>query len=84
MAVLKDVMSNSWGCVLVSALLGLGLATMFHQVCAGRNCVIVKGPSVDYVTKHMWRSGTDCYKYRVQPVNCPDEGKESEDDVVHN
>lgn len=73
MSILKDVMSNSMGCILVSVLLGLGLATMFHRVCVGRDCLIVKGPSVDYVTKHMWRSGQDCYRYKVLSVSCPDE-----------
>lgn len=90
MSILKDIMSKDVGCILVSALLGLGLATMFHKVCVGRDCVIVKGPSVDYVTKHMWRHGQDCYKYKVNKVNCPDrEADEAEgsmtgatDDVV--
>lgn len=65
-------MKNDIGCIMVSILLGLGLATMFHKVCVGRSCVIVKGPNVDYVTKHMWRHGDDCFRYKVKDVDCPD------------
>jgi len=89
MSILKDFMSNRTGCIVVSALLGLGLATMFHRVCVGRDCVVVKGASVDYVTKHIWRSGGDCYRYRTEEVPCPGEGGAdggevplSEDEVV--
>lgn len=88
MSILKEVMSKRVGCWLVSVLLGFGLATMFHRVCVGRDCVIVKGPSVDYVTKHMWRNGQECYKYKVASVKCPDEvevessAPASTDDVV--
>lgn len=77
MSILKDFMSNNVGCIVVSVLLGLGLATMFHKVCVGRDCVIVKGPSVDYVTRHIWRSGQDCFKYKVQKVKCPEETEEA-------
>lgn len=73
MSILKDVMSKRVGCVVVSALLGLGLATMFHRVCVGRDCVVLKGPSVDTVTRHTWRSGADCFRYKVEDVECPDE-----------
>lgn len=72
MSILKEVMSSRIGCILISVLLGLGLATMFHRVCVGRDCVVVKGPSIDYVTKHIWRSGKECYKFKVQDVECPD------------
>ena len=75
---LKDLMKSDMGCVLVSVLLGLGLATMFHKVCAGRDCVIVKGPNVEYVTKHMWRNGEECFHYRARGVDCPDAGSAAE------
>lgn len=72
MTIIREVMSKRIGCILISVMLGLGLATMFHKVCVGRDCVIVKGPGVKYVTEHVWRSGNDCFRYRQQKVGCPD------------
>ena len=72
MGALEDLMKKEIGCLLISALLGLGLAAAFFRVCQGRDCVITKGPSVDYVTSNVWRDGEDCYKYKVKAVDCPD------------
>lgn len=85
---MKKVMNNNAGCIIVSLLLGLGLATMFHKVCAGRDCVVVKGPNVDYVTSHTWRHDEGCFKYHVDGVDCPGEGsgtgaeENATDDVI--
>lgn len=84
MGMLSDFMSKRAGCVAISAILGIGLATMFHRACSGRDCVVFKGPDVNYVTAHVWRNGGECYKYSVHRVDCPDAKKASnyDDDVV--
>jgi hypothetical protein len=83
MGMLEDFMSKRAGCIAVSALLGIGLATMFHRACVGRDCVVMKGPDVNHITSHVWRNGHEgCYKYSVQKVDCPDQSKQKGDDVV--
>jgi hypothetical protein len=37
-------MKTSSGCILISVVLGFGLATMFQRVCQNGNCVVLQGP----------------------------------------
>ena len=43
---LKRILHTSIGQGLISIILGLGLATMFRQVCQGKNCINFNGPVI--------------------------------------
>ena len=45
----RRLLNTDMGQVLISILLGLGLATMFRQVCEGKNCLIFNGPVISEV-----------------------------------
>lgn len=70
MGLMRDTLKNRGGGLLISALLGFGLATVFRRACAGDHCVIIKGPAIDRVTGHVWKNGMDCFKYRPYTVDC--------------
>ena len=42
---LEHVLTSRTGQIIISVILGLGLAIMFSGACAGRNCVVVRGPN---------------------------------------
>ena len=78
MGMLSDFMSKRAGCIAISAILGIGLATMFHRACVGRDCVVLKGPDVNHITSHVWRNGSECLKYSVHRVDCPEDKRAAE------
>jgi hypothetical protein len=70
MGFLEDTMKSSSGCVVISVVLGLGLATMFQRVCGDGGCVVLQGPSRDEAEKYIWKSDSRCYKYSAVPAPC--------------
>jgi hypothetical protein len=67
---LSKIMDNPIGRIVVSVILGFGLATIFRKVCSGQNCVIVKGPSREEIAKYTYKIDEDCYKYTPYETSC--------------
>ena len=67
---LSDIMNNPSGRILVSILLGLGLASVFRKVCSGQNCVIIKAPPSKDVNKYYYKIDDECYKYTPYATKC--------------
>ena len=67
---ITDLLKSKQGIIVVSIILGLGLASLFRQVCNGPHCVIVKGPNTDEINKHVYKIKDDCYKYVHTVVDC--------------
>lgn len=58
------------GSIVFSIIIGLGLASLFRQVCKGSHCVVVKGPNSEEIANHVFKSGEDCFKYTPVIVDC--------------
>ena len=56
--------------IIISVILGLGIATLFRRVCEGRNCIIIKGPSVDEIEGSSYKYKNKCYHYKSKTVGC--------------
>jgi len=67
---LMDIMTHPIGNLLISALLGLGLAAMFKKACNGRNCIIIKGPPYKDIKDKIFVFEDKCYKYKPKAVSC--------------
>ncbi len=83
----KRLLNTEFVQVLISILLGLGLATMFRQVCEGKNCLIFNGPVINEIDGKIYKFGEYCHQYELNAVSCnstkkiikisnPEEGKE--------
>jgi len=58
------------GQTLVSILLGIGLATMFREVCEGKNCIVFNGPVISEIDGKTYKYDDYCYKYELASVKC--------------
>lgn len=67
---LMKMMENESFAIIVSILLGLGLASLFRQVCKGNSCVITKGPNVKEISKKVYKIDEKCYKYHPSATTC--------------
>jgi len=58
------------GKVIMSILLGFGLATFFRAVCNGKDCVIFNAPSLDEINGKIYKFDNKCYKYVPEQTKC--------------
>lgn len=58
------------GKIIISILLGLGIATLFRKVCTDKNCIIFKGPILGDIDGKIYQYGEECYTYDYSAVPC--------------
>lgn len=56
--------------IIISVLLGLGLAALFRHSCKSNSCVVIKGPDKQDVTDYYYKLDDVCYKYEEVPSKC--------------
>lgn len=64
------------GQIMLSIILGLGLATMFRKVCNDKKCLVFKGPTLSEFEDKVYQHGEKCYKYNINPNSCNSNKKE--------
>ena len=67
---LKDLTNSNEGKIILSIIWGLGLASLFRQVCKGRNCIVIEGPKPKEMENKIYDFEGKCYKYKVKNVRC--------------
>ena len=70
----KFVHSNT-GKIIMSLLLGIGLATFFRTVCKGQKCVIVQAPPLEELDEQIYNFDDKCYKMENSAVSCDNKKK---------
>ena len=63
----KFVHSNT-GNILMSLLLGIGLATFFRSICKGKNCRIIQSPPLEEIEDQTYNFDGKCYKIEKNAV----------------
>lgn len=58
------------GKIIMSVLLGLGLATFFRKGCIGQNCMEFKAPTLEDIKKKIYKYGDNCFKYEMETIKC--------------
>lgn len=74
MGAVADILNTTMGSVIVSIIIGLGLAALFRKVCDDKKCVVVKAPNSEEIERYYYKVQDDCYKYTPESVSC---GKKS-------
>lgn len=62
---------TSTGRIIMSVLLGFGLASLFRAVCKGKNCIDFQGPPDDFMEKgKIYEFDGKCYTYSQTMTKC--------------
>lgn len=69
---IEGLLNNRSGRLIISALLGLGIASLFRRSCKGSRCVVVRAPEPEQVEGHIFKYDDICYKFVPMAVSCPD------------
>jgi hypothetical protein len=70
----KFVHSNT-GRVIMSIILGIGLATFFRAVCKGKKCRIIAAPPIEDIEDQTYKFDNKCYTFEKVPMNCTNNKK---------
>ena len=66
----KDLINSSFGSVIISGVLGLGLAALFQKACKDNNCVIIKGPPYKDIKDKIYIHDGKCIVYKPESSSC--------------
>ena len=58
------------GKIIMSILLGFGLASLFRSVCKDKDCIIFHAPPLDKFKDKIYKNGDKCYKYTPVATKC--------------
>ncbi len=67
---LKNFLNSSRGRIIISILLGFGIASLFRKSCENRNCLVFKAPSITKIKGKTFLFDEKCYKYTEKNVTC--------------
>lgn len=58
------------GKIIMSILLGFGLASLFRKVCKDQNCLAFHAPPLDNFKDKIYKTNGKCVKYIPTPSKC--------------
>jgi len=58
------------GKIIMSILLGFGLASLFRIVCKDKDCLLFYAPPLDKIKDKIYKSGDKCVKYSNVSTKC--------------
>lgn len=67
---LEKFLNSNSGKIIISIILGLGLASLFRKVCNDRNCIVFKAPSLEELNKQTYKYNDKCVKLQATSVKC--------------
>lgn len=58
------------GKIIMSILLGFGLASLFRTVCKNKNCLIFHAPPIEELKDKIYKNNGKCVKYSQVATKC--------------
>jgi hypothetical protein len=58
------------GRIILSILLGLGVASLFRSVCKGKNCMVFYAAPMEEINNKVHKYDNKCYKYVSTVTKC--------------
>ena len=66
----KRLIYSDVGRIVISILLGLGLATLFRRVCKERDCLVFHAPEINKIKNQVFKFKNKCYKFDEEIEKC--------------
>jgi len=76
--IIHNLFKTNRGKIIVSIIMGLGLASIFKKTCVGDGCIIIKSISPYKIQDNTYRHDDKCYKYKAHSSKCSDKNIEVE------
>ena len=72
---LKRLIYSDVGKIVISIILGLGLATLFRKVCKERDCLVFHAPKLNKIKNQVFKFKDKCYKFEEEIEKCNENKK---------
>lgn len=66
----QRLLHSKIGKIIISILLGLGLASLFRKACNDRNCITFKGPKLSEIRNKVYKFNDKCYTFKTEGESC--------------
>ena len=67
---LDKFVHSQTGKIMMSIILGIGLATFFREVCKGRHCRVISSPPMEEIEDKTYKFNNKCYTFEKNVVDC--------------
>ena len=67
---LKNIINSNTGKIIMSIILGLGLATFFRSYCNEKKCYIFLSKKPENVENKIFKEDNKCYSYNLKSTSC--------------
>ena len=67
---LSKFLETSTGRIVMSVILGFGLASLFKMSCKDKNCIVYKPPDINNIIGNTYSFNGKCYNYNIKKVKC--------------
>ncbi|MAV56949.1 MAG: hypothetical protein CMI79_05425 [Candidatus Pelagibacter sp.] len=67
---LQKIMHTKLGQILISIILGFGLASIFRRTCKETDCFSFYAPKPSKVEKNIYTHGGNCYSFKTETLPC--------------
>jgi len=67
---LQRLLHTETGRIIISIVLGLGIASLFRKVCKDRSCISFRAPPLKDLEKDTYKLDDKCYEYKTKAVKC--------------
>jgi hypothetical protein len=64
----QRLLNSKMGKIIMSIILGFGLATLFRKVCTDKNCLVFNGPVIS--DTDIYKHDEKCIQYSVESTSC--------------
>jgi hypothetical protein len=61
---------TSTGKILMSIILGLGIAALFRKACKNKRCILFKAPPLEELKDKIYKFDNKCYTYTTKQTKC--------------
>jgi hypothetical protein len=65
----ENILNNGLGSIIISIILGLGLASLFKKVCKN-DCIVIKVPNYKEIKNKIYEWDNQCYQYEKVNIMC--------------
>jgi hypothetical protein len=66
----KRLLHGRFSKYVISAILGIGLATLFRKACNSRNCLVFKAAPIEKIKNQVFKYNDKCYKFTPHTGTC--------------
>lgn len=66
----KLILYSNTGKIIISVILGLGIACLFHKACKDKECITFSGPVISNIDGKIFQHDGKCYTYKAKTVKC--------------